>query len=82
MSDKTQAPSADTTMPSPRPMNNTPSSGRRPWRMSQPNTRPEPSNMPVAPHKPPKKRHNPQAGNQLDSAMAAVVSKAIQRPAL
>ena len=82
MPDKTHAPKADTTMPSPRPMNNTPNSGLRPWRISQPSTRPDPSNMPVAPHKPPKKRHSPQAGNQLDSAIAPVVSRAIHRPAL
>jgi hypothetical protein len=50
--------------------------------MSQPSTRPDPSSMPVAPHKPPRKRHSPQAGTQLEIAMAAVVSKAIHKPAL
>ena len=50
--------------------------------MSQPSTRPEPSNMPVAPHKPPMYLNIAQAGIQDVKAMAAVVSKATHKPML
>jgi hypothetical protein len=53
MIDRTQAPSAETTIPKPIPTKCKPNSGRWPFRINQPSTKPEPINIPAAPHKPP-----------------------------
>ena len=80
--DTLHAPTAETTMPKPKPMKCTPSSGRRPWRINQPKTKPAPNSMPVAPHKPPRYRHSAHAGIQVDKAMPATVNNDSQSPML